>query len=145
MVHPPHHANMSMTRAVHDEPIPGYRLIEPLGRGGFGEVWKCSAPGGLTKAIKFVRGEGALAQGSSNVEQELRAIEHIKSIRHPFLLSTERVEIVDGDLVIVMELADRSLHDLLAEYRKKGQTGIPRWEVISYLREAAEVLDLLNQ
>ena len=29
------------------EPIPGYRLLEPLGSGGFGEVSKCEAPGGL--------------------------------------------------------------------------------------------------
>ena len=52
---------------------------------------------------------------------------------------------VEGDLVIVMELADRSLHDLLMEYRSKGKAGIPRLEALEYLHEAAEVLDLLNQ
>ena len=36
------------------EPIPGYTLIERLGGGGFGEVWKAEAPGGLLKAIKVV-------------------------------------------------------------------------------------------
>src|SRR5262249_10423560 len=47
--------------------------------------------------------------------------------------------------VIVMELADSSLHDLWEEYRSSGQAGIPRAELLGYLREAAEVLDLMNQ
>src|SRR5579863_885729 len=68
------------------EPLPGYRLIAPLGQGGFGEVWKCEAPGGLLKAIKFVHGADGnfFSDTATGAEQELRALQHVKSLRHPF-------------------------------------------------------------
>lgn len=127
------------------EPIVGYRLLEPLGKGGFGVVWKCQAPGGLFKAIKMVRGNAAIATGDPDLaRQELHALEFIKNIRHPFVLSVERVELVDNILLIVMELADKSLDDLGHEYRSQGKAGIPRVELLEYLSEAAEALDLIN-
>src|SRR5262245_55463070 len=74
------------------QPIPGYRLTQLIGRGWAGEVWECEAPGGLRKAIKFISGIRAAFGGA--LAGELEAIQQVKSIRHPFLLSMERVEFV---------------------------------------------------
>jgi eukaryotic-like serine/threonine-protein kinase len=126
------------------EPIPGYRLQERLGRGGFGEVWKAQAPGGLAKAIKFVHGE--ITGGSGHhAQQELKALERVRAIRHPFILSMERYDIVDGQLLIVMELADCNIEQRLHEHQRQGLPGIPRVELLSYMTEAAEALDVMSR
>ncbi|HVJ83904.1 MAG TPA: serine/threonine-protein kinase, partial [Planctomycetia bacterium] len=125
---------------ANQEPIPGYRLIERLGVGGFGEVWKCHAPGGLQKAIKFVFANAASAEEC----RELKGLERIKEIRHPFILNVERIDVVDGKLFIVMELADRDLSHRLEACIAQGLPGIPREELLGYMDEAAEALDLMN-
>ena len=137
---------MSFLREPDEEPIPGYRLIEPLGSGGFGEAWKCEAPGGLFKAIKFVFGNlNSLDVDGVRAEQELKALNRVKEVRHPFVLSMDRIEVVDGELVIVMELADSSLHDAFQECQSAGLIGIPRDTLLRYIRDAAEGLDHMNE
>src|SRR5437899_1186027 len=109
------------------EPLPGYRLIEPLGKGGFGEVWKCEAPGGLVKAVKIVRNKpDHLDAEGADARLEFQALEYVRSVRHPFLLSMDRIEIVDDVLVVVMELADESLYDQLRRCQSVGRPGVPR-------------------
>src|SRR5919202_6626134 len=101
---------MPVEKKPNSEPIKGYRLIEPLGSGGFGEVWKCEAPGGIHKAIKFVFGNlNSLDVDGARAEQERQALNRVKEVRHPFVLSMDRIEVLDGELLIVMELADKNL------------------------------------
>jgi hypothetical protein len=136
---------MPFQLASHVEPIPGYRLVERLGSGGFGEVWKAEAPGGLLKAIKFVYGDLETCDSDGvRAEQELKSLSRVKMIRHPYILSLERFDIKDGQLMIVMELADRNLWDRFRECRNQNLAGIPRDELLRYMDEAAEALDMMN-
>lgn len=128
------------------EAIPGYRLIERIGGGGFGEVWKAEAPGGLMKAIKIIHGDlrSVDKSGSRHAEQELRALKRLQAIRHPYLLSLERYDVIEGKLLIVTELADCNLWDRFRQCRSQNLPGIPRSELLRLLEEASEVLDLMN-
>jgi serine/threonine protein kinase len=123
------------------EPIPGYHVTDRLGVGGYGEVWKAEAPGGLQKAIKFIYGY----MDDEKATRELKALNRVKEIRHPFLLSLERIENVDGQLLIVTELADGSLKDRFAACLENGLPAIPRGELLAYMRDAADALDFLSE
>ena len=132
---------MTVIAARTDEPIPGYKVIQRIGAGGYGEVWTAQAPGDLTKAIKFVYG----LLDEDRAARELKALNRIKSVRHPFLLSLERIEVVDGQLLIVTELADSSLKDRFEACRKEGKSGVPRDELLCYLRDTADALDYMSE
>lgn len=132
---------MSPATLRSNELISGYALVERIGAGGYGEVWRAEAPGGLAKAVKFVYGY----LDDQRAAAESKALSRIKEVRHPFLLSLERIEVVDGQLMVVTELADQSLKDRYDECRSSGLAGIPREELLQYLQDAGEALDYMSQ
>jgi WD40 repeat protein/serine/threonine protein kinase len=121
------------------EPIAGYQLVARLGRGSFGEVWKAIAPGGFSVALKI------MPLHEKVKSTELHALEIIKSIRHPNLVTAFGAWQTEGFLIVAMELADRTLWDRYQEALTEGLPGIPPAELLEYLREAAKGIDFLNQ
>lgn len=158
---------MPRTYLPNEEPAPGYRLIEFLGRGGFGEVWKASAPGGTLVALKMIDLSGREGQ------KELRALRMVKRVRHPnlvpitaFWLRDQNGELFDEEaavgggspeeetmfldvrqpqeMILAMGLGDKNLYDRLKECRKEGMSGIPANELLDYMEDAARAIDHLN-
>jgi serine/threonine protein kinase len=148
------------------EAAPGYKLIELLGRGGFGEVWKAQGPGGVILAVKIIDKVDDKAG-----RKEFRALKLIRNLRHPNLVSISGFWIRDAEgklldpekladdaegdptirpseLVVAMDLGEMSLLERLEECRKglsaETKGGIPAEELIEYMEAAARAIDYLN-
>jgi serine/threonine protein kinase len=120
-------------------PVPGFQLVRCLGKGGFGEVWQATGPGGFAIAMKFIR------LGAPSGEVELRSLHLMKKVRHPNLLGQFGAWEQDGMLLVAMELADGNLQGRLAKAVSQGQPGIPAEELIPYMADAARGIDYLNE
>ena len=76
--------------------------------------WEAVGPGGFRVALKFV----CLQHGTGDAE--VKALEVIKEIRHPNLLSVHGAWQRDGFLILAMDLADGTLFDRYREAVGEG-------------------------
>ncbi len=122
------------------EPIPGYITKELLGRRRVRRSLEVPCARRLVQGRQVhIRRRNIQARH----RRELRSLNRIKEVRHPFLLSIERIEVIDDNVVIVTELADQSLKRQFQKQRAKGLPGLPREELLGYLRDTADALDYI--
>ncbi len=121
------------------EPFPGYRLVKPIGRGGWSEVWRARQPEGGECALKFMPCDPGLGPS-----QEVRALQALRHIKHPYIMETRQVWCCSGYVVVVMDLCDGSLLDLLDVYLRELDAPMSPDHVCFYLGQAAEAIDFLN-
>ncbi len=117
--------------------LPGFRFLESLGCDRLGEVWTVLTPQKQLRAVKFLYGF---------VRHQIpESAARLADFRHPGLLTVEQVADDRGRLVLVTELADMTLRGRFEMERSQGALGIPRAELLPYLRSAAEALDYLTR
>jgi serine/threonine protein kinase len=121
------------------EPFPGLKLIQRLGRGGFAEVWEAVDRRGTRLAVKFM-----LSSNASSSVREMRIIQAIQKLSHRNLLRIHNVWSIPEYIVVSMELADGSLLDMLDLYQAEYRSPLAPVLVINYLSQAAAALDFLN-
>ncbi len=85
---------------------PGYKLQEFLGRGQFGQVWRASAPGGTSAAVKFID----LSDGQG--EKEYDGIRRVKQIRQANLMPIIAIWLLDGEGRMIEEAPDEAIETI---------------------------------
>jgi serine/threonine protein kinase len=144
-VQPPPTASSRFPRAYQPGDMVGdYKLASHLGQGAFADVWRALAPGGIggvPVAVKITHE----TTDKESAQKELASLEKTKALKHTFLLQVQRFWEEHGRLVIVMDLADGSLRDRLKACQQAGLGGIPRHELLQYIKESAEALDYLHK
>lgn len=99
---------------VGDEPVPGYRLVAMLGKGGFGTVWRAAGPGRTEVALKITD-----LLDSKRGMREFKSLRLMKRVRHPNLVPIVAIWLIDSSGV---PLDDASI-DLLGSNLIDSVTG----------------------
>lgn len=125
------------------EPIPGYRLVEKIGSGAFGEVWRASS-GRKKHAMKFFHGDLHASDSRGRIVRELEGLTRIMEVDHDLILKIESLKVKDGSLVLITELADLSLEKLFVRCRDQFPMVRRCAYALGLLQNVAEVLDHLQ-
>jgi serine/threonine-protein kinase len=122
------------------ETVHGYRLCQLLGKGSNGEVWEAEAGDGTHVALKFVP-----CDNEQTADRELRAIEAIRALAHPNLVTILNAWKMPNFVGVAMEKAEGTLADLLGAYMLEFKTPVVCEQVCLYMAQVADALDSLHK
>lgn len=122
------------------EPIPGYRLTQHLGTGGFGEVWEAQTPGNGRAALKFL---DVRSRPAELIRNEIQILRGLAQLKHPYIIELRGVHATSRFLILHMERADGNLEDLRETYQEAIGRNIPGDHALELLGQVAEALDFL--
>jgi serine/threonine-protein kinase len=119
--------------------VPGYEILNRLGGGAFGEVYKARKHSiGKSFAIKFLKVGDDAARAA--IERELEQVRHFATIDHPNLVTVEDLGSVMGVPYLVMGYAgDRTLAQVLRAGR------LTREEALRLFAQAANGVAALHE
>lgn len=88
--------------AIMRQSIPGYLLIDEVGRGGMGVVYRAiQESSGKVAAIKAIHPSGPVSD--SDIERFLRETRILQELRHPNIVAFQEMGEADGQLYFAME------------------------------------------
>jgi hypothetical protein len=137
--------------AAYGEPVEGtpfgrYRLVELLGRGGMGEVWRAhdTAANNRTVAIKLLPPQ--MAADPKFVVRFRREADSAAQLNNPHVIPIHNYGEIDGRLYVDMRLVEgRDLHELLAEGPLEPGRAVRIIEGVALALQAAHKVGLVHR
>jgi mitogen-activated protein kinase 15 len=102
-----------MTEEVEPHILELYQLHKKIGSGAYGHVWKVTDR--ETKATKALKKNFDAFSNSTDAQRTYREIMFLRQLRHPNIISLEKVIRArnDKDIYLVFEHMDIDLHTLI--------------------------------
>ena len=119
--------------------IPGFEIINKLGGGVFGQVYKARKESiGKDYAIKFLKVDDEVVRDA--VVRELETVKYFAQIDHPNLVSIEDKGEIDGIPYIVMSYAGEAT---LRKFLEEGR--LPREDALRIFIQAARGIQAIHE
>lgn len=118
------------------EDLGQFELLESIGRGGMGQVWKARHRRlGKIQAVKIIHPDRS---NSAEVLQRFhREMQAIGRLEHPNIVAAQHADEVDGKPFLVMEYVDgKSLSEITKDHQKSGRP-IEISSACEWIRQAA--------